>query len=702
MALTALIALMTAPPCRPGWADGGPQATQGRPAQVTLYAFFATWCVPCRAELPHLERLYRSYRERGLRVVLVSQDAPSTLQNVPAFLARFEVTAPWVADTESALLSRYNPAASLPYTVLVDARDVVLYAHAGYEPGDERRLEAEVVSALALSAGDAAAAAADDGPAGDRGGDGDGHGDGDDAASELSDDVSPGASGDISDHASVGARRPVAARRFELSSQGFALVRERRFDPDPARDGRLQAAVGRLELRTFSGRDSASVRIDAASIRDRSATAKAPLDRRVSLERVQLEAGLGRARFHLGDDYVAFGHGVSLSLRRIDPLGVDTSLRAGRIDWLGQRVRVTALAGFTNPQDLDPIQLRLRDDASDFIGGAALTFLMGARSPEAGAGGDYPVALGPYALHVSAPAAAADGGDVQWNIAGGAATYAGSGIRVAVDGAVARRVGLNLAPETGYALYGSLQRRLGPVTLLLDGKLYRHWQIGRLEQNLLYHEPPTLEREDQEVPGNEDAVGARVRGEWLLSPGLTAYANLLGYRYTLNDQSPLTDAALATHGYVGVAGQLGRAHSAGLALGYRREQDAAGNAKLTMWHVDVDGTWALGRGLALTAKWNHREETEVAFAARDLRRGLAVFGVSLSGWGALSALYGYSTEVNTTPTHYPGAELSLHLPRGSTVRLFAGSLVGGRVCVSGTCRDVPPFRGARLDLILRL
>ncbi len=693
VALTALIALMMALPCWPAWADGDPAASQEQPAKVTLYAFFATWCVPCRAELPHLERLYRSYRARGLRVVLVSQDAPSTLQNVPAFLARFEVTAPWVADTESALLSRYNPAASLPYTVLVDARDEVLYAHAGYEPGDERRLEAEVVSALAIGADDAAAAGAGDGPAGDRSGDGDS-------------DASPD-----SDAASVGTRRPAAARRFEVSSQGFALVRERRFDPDPARDGRLQAAVGRLELRTFSGRDSASVRLDAASIRDRSATAKAPLDRRVSLERVQLEAGLGRARFHLGDDYVAFGHGVSLSLRRIDPLGVDTSLRTGRIDWLGQRVRVTALAGFTNPQDLDPIQLRLRDDVSDFIGGAAFTYLMGARSPEAGAGGGYPVALGPYALHVSAPAAAADGGDVQWNIGGGAASYAGSEVRVAVDGAIARRVGLNLAPETGYALYGSIQRRLGPVTLLLDGKLYRHWQIGRLEQNLLYHEPPTLEREDQEVPGNEDAAGARVRGEWLFAPGLTAYANLLGYRYTLDDQSPFADAALATHGYVGVAGQLGRAHSAGqlgrahsagLSLGYRRERDANGQDKLKMWHVDVDGTWGLGRGLALTAKWNHREETEVAFAARDFRRGLAVFGVSLSGWGALSALYGYSTEVSTTPTHYPGGELSLHLPRGSTMRLFVGNLVGGRVCVSGTCRDVPPFRGARLDVILRL
>ena len=89
------------------------------------------------------------------------------------------------------------------------------------------------------------------------------------------------------------------------------------------------------------------------------------------------------------------------------------------------------------------------------------------------------------------------------------------------------------------------------------------------------------------------------------------------------------------------------------------------------------------------------------FEELAFRRGLAVAGLSLAGIGTVSALYGYSTERNdgVAPTHYPGAEALVHLPKGGNVRLFVGQLTGGRVCVSGSCRDVPPFEGARLDVL---
>jgi len=41
------------------------------------------------------------------------------------------------------------------------------------------------------------------------------------------------------------------------------------------------------------------------------------------------------------------------------------------------------------------------------------------------------------------------------------------------------------------------------------------------------------------------------------------------------------------------------------------------------------------------------------------------------------------------------------LPSLGEARLFAGRLAGGRVCVSGTCRDLPPFEGVRADLTIR-
>ena len=184
------------------------RARAGEPPEHrgTLYVFFATWCVPCRVELPHIERLHRDYAPRGLRVVLVSEDAPSTASNVPAFLARFDVTAPWRLDSESELLARYHPAASVPFSVLVDANGRVEYAHVGYEPGDEAQLERAVVGLL--EAGDAG---------------------------------------------------PAAEVSVTAALQTLAVRREDRFDPNNPGRGRLDAGAARLEVQGRTSRYAAAV-----------------------------------------------------------------------------------------------------------------------------------------------------------------------------------------------------------------------------------------------------------------------------------------------------------------------------------------------------------------------------------------------------------------------------------------------------------
>jgi thiol-disulfide isomerase/thioredoxin len=56
-------------------------------ANVVLVNIWATWCVPCMEEFPHLVRLRRTYADRGLRVILVSGDFASELPGVRKFLA---------------------------------------------------------------------------------------------------------------------------------------------------------------------------------------------------------------------------------------------------------------------------------------------------------------------------------------------------------------------------------------------------------------------------------------------------------------------------------------------------------------------------------------------------------------------------------------------------------------------------------------
>jgi len=467
------------------------------------------------------------------------------------------------------------------------------------------------------------------------------------------------------------------------------MWRKSSFDPVVAHEGRLKGAVSRVEIAGQAGKITVSTRVDAAAIADKDATTDSK-DARV--ERGLLSFDLGHTVVRAGDDYVAFGHGVSLSLRKVDPLGLDTTLRGGRVDTVWGKLRATAIAGVANPQNLDPIELGIVGQSNDWIAGGEISF------PVRTIG-----RVAPYVVFSRANGAAPDGRDIRWTLAGASTSLEFSSIRVAAELAAGKRNGMAaLANENAWAAYTSTQWDVSDTLIaLIETKAYRHWEIGRGDRSLLYHEPPTLERDDQEVPANDNAIGARARIEWRMRRDTTLFANALGYRYSQDETDPRHgDSAL--HGFAGIDHRFSDNASTSLQLGFRDENRADGRDKLSLWHIDADGAMPLGNRFALTLKWNHRQEKKALFRQVRFRRGLAVLGLSLSGIGTLSALYGYSTEEATTPTHYPAGELLIHLPRGGSLRLFVGRLTEGRVCVSGSCRDVPPFEGARLDLFVQL
>jgi peroxiredoxin len=118
------------------------------PDKVVLLDFWATWCVPCVKELPHLQRLQDVYGGKGLQVLTISIDGPDRVAGVSAFVARYGFSFPVLLDTESRVVSVYNPSLVLPYSVLVDRGGVIRYVHQGYSPGDERLLEERILALL--------------------------------------------------------------------------------------------------------------------------------------------------------------------------------------------------------------------------------------------------------------------------------------------------------------------------------------------------------------------------------------------------------------------------------------------------------------------------------------------------------------------------------------------------------------------------
>jgi peroxiredoxin len=116
---------------------------------IVLLNFWATWCVPCAKEFPHLQRLQDQYTDRGLQIFAVSIDGPERLAKVSNFIGRYGYTLTVLLDTESKVVSLYNPRLILPYSVLIDRSGRICYVHQGYSPGDERSLEQKIVAILA-------------------------------------------------------------------------------------------------------------------------------------------------------------------------------------------------------------------------------------------------------------------------------------------------------------------------------------------------------------------------------------------------------------------------------------------------------------------------------------------------------------------------------------------------------------------------
>lgn len=123
---------------------------------AVLLDFWATYCEPCLAEMPHLEKMYEANKDRGFVVIALSMDGPDTVAEVPSFAARNGLTFPVTLDEDSRVAAVYNPKSSAPLSVLIDKHGNVVRVREGYNPGDEALVSADVESAVAGKALDAA------------------------------------------------------------------------------------------------------------------------------------------------------------------------------------------------------------------------------------------------------------------------------------------------------------------------------------------------------------------------------------------------------------------------------------------------------------------------------------------------------------------------------------------------------------------
>ena len=475
------------------------------------------------------------------------------------------------------------------------------------------------------------------------------------------------------------------------------------------------------------------------------------------LERLSLRLTSRFVDVSAGDFNVQFGRGIALSVRNVDQLGIDPTLKGGRVDVHSKPLEFTAFAGQANRANSDYATRQLIEDpgypakctidrpdhsvwqignpiwttCSDLVTGARIEGKLPAKLRLAG-----------HYAYIDFGEQIASGLDESIHVAGG--DFSGKRIAERWDLFVggAALVRQRDAPELdvpalegvdyiGHAVFVANNFYIGDsTTLLIEGKHYRDFLLAVQPTRIQYSDAPTLEREDQQVPGNFNSTGGRVRLDHTWQPlGLTLFANAMAYAFAENlKQDPFAraDGLVATHGYAGAIYRRPRA-TAQVSFGYRYEyhqDDGRFRRRFPHGELYVNFPLANTRGLVHSASFRFEARFEdkqvTGFADERFVYGQTILGYALAPYLQIAFIGGFSTEfpalpgaVDLTrelcdleagdrckPHLWPGAELKLTIAGNNFVRVFAGRQVGGRVCVNGSCRTLPDFEGVRAELVL--
>ena len=111
--------------------------------QIVFLNFWATWCPPCRAEMPDMEEIHKEYGDRGVAILAVNStsmelrggnDSKKARKQVEEFIESAGFTFPVLLDSDDEVLVKYNnivPITGIPTTFMIDKKGQIRYARPG-------------------------------------------------------------------------------------------------------------------------------------------------------------------------------------------------------------------------------------------------------------------------------------------------------------------------------------------------------------------------------------------------------------------------------------------------------------------------------------------------------------------------------------------------------------------------------------------
>jgi len=131
--------------------NGEKQALSGLRGQTVMLNFWATWCPPCRYEMPFVMSVYERYKEKGFEVLAIDAGekvpADQVKDRVTKYVEGMQLPFPVLLDDNTYEVQRLYAVTGLPSTFIIDPQGKVLNHHGGMFP-DEASLDAFVQQAL--------------------------------------------------------------------------------------------------------------------------------------------------------------------------------------------------------------------------------------------------------------------------------------------------------------------------------------------------------------------------------------------------------------------------------------------------------------------------------------------------------------------------------------------------------------------------
>ncbi|HEU5162284.1 MAG TPA: TlpA disulfide reductase family protein [Thermoanaerobaculia bacterium] len=137
----------TLPPYKAQNLDGKEFDLASTKGTVVLLNIWATWCPPCRYEIPELIKLHETYASRGFQVIGASVDGPESMKEVAPMVQERKINYPVILDPDGKIADIFETSV-LPTSALLDREGKVIWTRIGTLEADDKELVAAIEGAL--------------------------------------------------------------------------------------------------------------------------------------------------------------------------------------------------------------------------------------------------------------------------------------------------------------------------------------------------------------------------------------------------------------------------------------------------------------------------------------------------------------------------------------------------------------------------